>query len=256
MLLEVDDLHAAYSDLSVVNGVSFSVDPGRGVAILGGNGAGKSTTLRCLSGLARTTRGAIRFDGQNITGLPAHQIAALGIALVPEGRHLFPDHTVGENLELGGYRLLRARRRDEFGRRLAELTELFPLIAERYNQPAGQLSGGEQQMIAIARALIGRPRALLLDEPSLGLSPRMVTAVFHALAQLKKSGLALVVAEQAAPPALACCESAIVLQGGRIVVSSPSEKILAHPALVDAYLGVVHSAGEPRAEGEAAGAGA
>ena len=188
-LLEVRDLHVAYGELEVVRGVSFSVEPGEIVTVLGSNGAGKTTMLRSLVGLIRPTAGGIQFAGRNICGLPAYDIANRGLALVPEGRQLFPEHTVRENLELGAYRTLRNGKQEEFGKNLADIFELFPRIRERLEQPAGLLSGGEQQMVAIARALVASPRLLLLDEPSLGLAPIVLRTIFDAFKQLKARGI-------------------------------------------------------------------
>ncbi len=157
-LLEVSDLHVAYGELEVVKGISFAVEPGEIVVMLGSNGAGKTTTLRSLAGLLSPTKGRIEFSGADTSRAPAHEIADLGLALVPEGRQLFPEHTVQENLELGAYRHLRRGRRAEFRNSLEEVFELFPRVRERLGQPAGLLSGGEQQMVAIGRALVSRPR--------------------------------------------------------------------------------------------------
>src|SRR4051812_18278207 len=195
-LLSVERLRVAYGPLDVLKGVSFEVQAGEIVTMLGSNGAGKTTTLRTIAGLMRPSSGAIRFDGAEIAGLPAHEVAALGLALVPEGRQLFPEHTVEENLELGGYRRLRNGERERFAAGLLEVMELFPRLRERGSHPAGLLSGGEQQMVAIARALVGEPRLLVLDEPSLGLSPIMVQTIFAAFTQLKARGLTILLVEQ------------------------------------------------------------
>src|SRR5262245_18804759 len=179
-LLEVSDLHIAYGALEVVRGISFAVEPGE--IVLGSNGAGKTTTMRSLAGLLAPARGRIAFAGADTSGWPPHAIADLGLALVPEGRQLFPEHTVRENLELGAYRHLRRGRRAEFLESLEEVCELFPRVRERLGQSAGLLSGGEQQMVAIGRALMSRPRLLLLDEPSLGLAPIVLHSIFDAFA--------------------------------------------------------------------------
>jgi branched-chain amino acid transport system ATP-binding protein len=193
--------------------------------------------LRCLAGLIRPTQGKIEFDGNDIRSLPAHAIANLGLALVPEGRQLFPEHTVRENLELGAYRRLRDRKRREFSDSLAEVFELFPRIHERIEQPAGLLSGGEQQMVAIARALVSRPQLLLLDEPSLGLAPIVLRTIYDAFVQLKARGLTILIVEQMAWLALEICDRAHVLETGRIALSGTSQELAANPRIMEAYLG-------------------
>jgi branched-chain amino acid transport system ATP-binding protein len=237
-LLEVRDLHVAYGKLEVVRGVSFSVEPGEIVTILGSNGAGKTTMLRSLSGLIQPSAGSIQFAGRDIGGLPAYDIATRGLALVPEGRQLFPEHTVRENLELGAYRNLRAGKRNEFAKNLADVFELFPRIRERLEQPAGLLSGGEQQMVAIARALVASPRLLLLDEPSLGLAPIVLRAIFDAFKQLKARGLTILLVEQMAWLGLEICDGAHVLENGRFAVSGTAKELAANPRVMEAYLGV------------------
>jgi branched-chain amino acid transport system ATP-binding protein len=237
-LLEVRDLHVAYGKLEVVRGVSFSVEPGEIITILGSNGAGKTTMLRSLSGLIQPSAGSIQFAGRDIGGLPAYDIANRGLALVPEGRQLFPEHTVRENLELGAYRNLRAGKRNEFAKNLADVFELFPRIRERLEQPAGLLSGGEQQMVAIARALVASPRLLLLDEPSLGLAPIVLRAIFDAFKQLKARGLTILLVEQMAWLGLEICDGAHVLENGRFAVSGTAKELAANPRVMEAYLGV------------------
>lgn len=236
-LLEVDDLHVAYGEIEVVRGISFTVERGEIVTILGSNGAGKTTTLRCLAGLNRSIRGRINFAGKEIQNSPAHEIAGRGLALVPEGRQLFPEHTVRENLELGAYRQLRDGKKSEFNESLAEVFELFPRVRERLEQPAGLLSGGEQQMVAIARALVGRPQLLLLDEPSLGLSPIMVRTIFDAFTRLKGSGLTILIVEQMAWLGLEICDRAHVLETGKIALSGAPQELASNPRVMDAYLG-------------------
>jgi ABC-type branched-subunit amino acid transport system ATPase component len=185
------------------------------VVIIGANGAGKTTTLRTLAGLLRAQRGGARFESEDLTGRPAHWIARHGVALVPEGRMIFPDQTVLDNLRLGAY----ARRDGTVGARIEGQLDRFPILRERSGQAAGTLSGGEQQMLAIARALMARPRLLLLDEPSLGLAPRLVAEVFEALARLRGEGLTLLLVEQMAEAALQIADRAYVLEQGRIVLS-------------------------------------
>jgi branched-chain amino acid transport system ATP-binding protein len=237
-LLEVRDLHVAYGELEVVRGVSFSVAPGEIVTILGSNGAGKTTMLRSLSGLIQPTAGSIQFAGRDIGGMPAYDIANRGLALVPEGRQLFPEHTVRENLELGAYRNLRTGKRQEFAKNLADVFELFPRIRERLEQPAGLLSGGEQQMVAIARALVASPQLLLLDEPSLGLAPILLRSIFDAFKELKARGLTLLLVEQMAWLGLEICDRAHVLENGRFAISGTAKELAANPRVMEAYLGV------------------
>ncbi len=236
-LLEVQDIHVAYGELEVVRGVSFTVERGEIVTILGSNGAGKTTTLRSIVGLLRSTNGDIRFDGKSIRNAAAHEIANLGLALVPEGRQLFPEHTVRENLELGAYRRLRSGKRSEFVDSLDEIFELFPRVRERLEQPAGLLSGGEQQMVAIARALVSRPQLLLLDEPSLGLAPIMVRSIFDAFVKLKSRGLTILLVEQMAWLGLEICDRAHVLEGGTLALSGTARELAYNPRVIEAYLG-------------------
>ena len=237
-LLEVRDLHVAYGELEVVRGVSFAIERGEIVTILGSNGAGKTTTLRSLAGLIRPTRGRVRLDGKDIADLAPHQIAQRGLALVPEGRQLFPEHTVRENLELGAYPALRKGQRAEFDQILADVFELFPRVRERLGQPAGLLSGGEQQMVAIARALVSRPQVLLLDEPSLGLAPLLVRSIFDTFLKLKERGLTILLVEQMAWLGLEICDRAHVLETGSIVLSGTGPELSANSRVMDAYLGV------------------
>jgi branched-chain amino acid transport system ATP-binding protein len=236
-LLEVSDLRVAYGELEVVKGISFAVEPGEIVLMLGSNGAGKTTTMRSLAGLLRPSGGRVAFAGTDTSRAPAHAVADLGLALVPEGRQLFPEHTVLENLELGAYRHLRRGERAEFTRSLDEVCELFPRVRERLGQPAGLLSGGEQQMVAIGRALVSRPRMLLVDEPSLGLAPIPLRAIFDALRKLKARGLTVLIVEQMAWLGLDICDRAHVLEHGRITLSGPAAEIAADPRVVEAYLG-------------------
>jgi branched-chain amino acid transport system ATP-binding protein len=236
-LLEVENLRVGYGELEVVHGISLSVSRGEIVTVLGSNGAGKSTTLRCIVGLITPGGGRVTFGGSRIDGRPAHDIAARGLALVPEGRQLFPEHTVLENLQLGAYRALRAGRWAEFESALAEVFELFPQVRERLDQPAGVLSGGEQQMVAIARALVGRPQLLLLDEPSLGLAPIVVRTIFDAFTALKARGLTILIVEQMAWLGLEICDYAHVLENGRIMLSGPPKELAANPRVMQAYLG-------------------
>jgi branched-chain amino acid transport system ATP-binding protein len=236
-LLEVDNIHVAYGALEVVKDVSLAVEPGEIVTVLGSNGAGKTTTLRTLAGLLHPTQGRIRFDGNDIGSAEPHLIARLGIALVPEGRQLFPEHTVRENLELGAYLRLRDRKREEFAESLDAVFELFPQVREHLARPAGLLSGGEQQMVAIGRALVSCPRLLLLDEPSLGLAPIVLRAIFDAFVKLKERGLTILLVEQMAWLGLEICDRAYVLEAGRIALAGSRHDIASNPRVIDAYLG-------------------
>ena len=236
-LLEVDNLHVAYGELEVVKGVSFTVERGEIVTILGSNGAGKTTLLRSLAGLMKPAAGRVLFGGNDILRCPAHEIAQQGLAMVPEGRQLFPEHTVWENLELGAYPRLRAGKRAEFSENLADIFRLFPRVEERLEQPAGLLSGGEQQMVAIARALVSRPQLLLLDEPSLGLAPIMVRTIFDAFTQLKARGLTILLVEQMAWLGLEICDRAHVLETGKVALSGTPQELLSNPRVMEAYLG-------------------
>lgn len=236
-MLSVENLVAAYGSLEVVRGITFEVKQGEIVTILGSNGAGKTTTLRSLSGLHPPRTGRIVLEGENIAGLPAHQIVARGLCLVPEGRQLFPDHTVMENLELGAYRRLRAGERRQVLGDLEEILALFPRVRERIDQKAGLLSGGEQQMVAIARALISRPRFLMLDEPSLGLAPMLVRSIFESFIRLRDRGLTLLIVEQIALLGLQVCDRAYVLESGRLVLTGPRDTMMKNPRVIEAYLG-------------------
>jgi branched-chain amino acid transport system ATP-binding protein len=236
-LLEIENIHVAYGSLEVVKGVSVHVDAGEIVTILGSNGAGKTTTLRTVAGLLRPTAGTIRFAGSPINSLAPFAIANLGLALVPEGRQLFPDHTVLENLELGAYRRLRRGDRREFEADLATVYALFPRIEERLGQQAGSLSGGEQQMVAIARALVSRPKVLLLDEPSLGLAPILVRTIFDAFVKLRELGITILLVEQMAWIGLEVCDRAYVLESGTVKLAGTRDQLTANPAIMDAYLG-------------------
>src|SRR5262245_9391942 len=235
-LLEVDDLHVSYGELEVVRGLSFAIEPGEIITILGSNGAGKTTTLKCLVGLLPRARGRIEFSGEANGDMAAQPIADRGMGLVPEGRQVFPEHTVRENLELGAYRYLRRGRRADFAQSLDEVCELFPRVRERLDQPAGLLSGGEQQMVAIGRALVSRPRLLLLDEPSLGLGPIVLNSIFDAFGKLKARGLTLLLVEQMAWLALENCDRGYVLEAGAITLSGSSHELQCNARVIESYL--------------------
>ncbi len=232
-LLEVRDLHVAYGQIDAVRGISFEVDAGQVVALIGSNGAGKTTTLRTLSGLQQASAGEVRFDGDRIDRLPAHEIVALGVAHAPEGRRLFPRMTVLENLDLGAYR----RHDTEVEDDVAMVFDLFPILAERRAQAAGTLSGGEQQMLAIGRALMSRPRLLMLDEPSMGLSPLVMRTIFATLTELKARGTTLLLVEQNAQAALGLADRGHVLETGRIVLTGTGAELLRDEGVRKAYLG-------------------
>jgi branched-chain amino acid transport system ATP-binding protein len=236
-MLTVEDLHVSYGLLEVVKGISFTVGEAEIVTILGSNGAGKSTTLRALSGLPSQKRGRIEFAGADISGLPAHQVMARGLCLVPEGRQLFPDHTVMENLQLGAFRRLRTEPASALKADFEEIFALFPRIKDRLWQKAGLLSGGEQQMVAIARALLGRPRLIMLDEPSLGLAPKLVRSIFQSFARLRERGVTLLLVERLAWVALEICDRAYVLEAGHLTLSGSRDQMMRHPRVVEAYLG-------------------
>jgi branched-chain amino acid transport system ATP-binding protein len=237
-MLEVRDLHASYGLGDVLSGVSFDVRERDFSALIGANGAGKSTTMRALSGLLRPVRGSIRFDGRDISRLTADRIVRMGLALVPEGRKVFAPLSVRENLEMGGFTHLFPRTRATYGKHLDFVLDLFPRLQERLDQPAGTLSGGEQQMLAIGRALMSGPRLLLLDEPSMGLAPLIVTQIFNTLKRLNELGTTLFVCEQNTAVTLRKARQAYVLEGGRIALSGTAESLAADDRVREAYLGI------------------
>jgi branched-chain amino acid transport system ATP-binding protein len=233
-MLEVVDLRVSYGKIEAVKGISFAVEAGQVVTLIGGNGAGKTTTLRTLSGLLRPASGRVVFEGDDITELAAHRIVERGIAQSPEGRRIFPRLSVRENLELGAF-----VRRDPAGVRTdrRRIDELFPVLAERASQAAGTLSGGEQQMLAMGRALMSRPRLLMLDEPSMGLSPIMMQRIFSTIRELKDQGTTILLVEQNAQAALSLADTGYVIETGRIVLSGSGQSLLADDAVRKAYLG-------------------
>jgi branched-chain amino acid transport system ATP-binding protein len=233
-LLRVDRLQAGYRDLTAVRDVSLEVHEREVVALIGGNGAGKTTTLRAITGLLPLRGGAVEFGGERLDGLSSAQIVARGIAHVPEGRQLFPTMTVRDNLELGAGRRVRAERAADLDR----VYTLFPLLRERQAQLAGTLSGGEQQMCAIARGLMARPRLLLLDEPSLGLAPVMVKLIFENLAAINAGGTTILLVEQNVARALALSHRGYVIENGRIVLDGTREALQQNPHVKAAYLGL------------------
>ncbi|NLE10154.1 MAG: ABC transporter ATP-binding protein [Actinobacteria bacterium] len=234
MLLEVKDLWVHYGSAEALRGISLSVDDGEIVTLLGANGAGKTTTLRTISGLKKPTSGEIWYAGERIDGLPAHERVRRGIAHVPEGRQLFYTLSVLQNLQMGGYLW---RNRTENKRNLDELCEHFPALKTRLHHQASDLSGGEQQMVAVARALMARPRILLMDEPSLGLSPLMVQEVAKIVRQIHESGVAVVLVEQNARMALKLAHRAYVLEVGEVTVSGDAADVSKDDSVTRAYLG-------------------
>ena len=230
-LLEVNDLHVSYGRIRAVQGVSLSVPDASIVALIGANGAGKSTLLRAISGIVRARQGTVRFLGENLVGLPVHQIVRRRVIHVPEGRGMLTRMTVLENLRLGDFT------RRGGASQLDRVFALFPVLAERRGQLAGSLSGGEQQMLAIGRAMMARPRLLMLDEPSLGLAPLLVREIFRIIPRLTAEGTAVLLVEQNARMALQCAAHAYVLQTGRVVLSGPAADLLAAPEVQRAYLG-------------------
>ncbi len=233
-MLEIQEADQYYDDLQVLHGVSLTVNQGEIVALVGPNAAGKSTTINMISGIIKPKRGRITFQGQRVDTLPAHAIVELGIVQIPEGRGLFPFMTVLENLELGSYGT-EARRRK--GETLEHVLELLPVLTERQNQMAGSLSGGEQQMLAIGRGLMARPKLLMLDEPSLGLAPMMVQKCFEIVKEVHAQGTTVLMVEQNVHHALTLSDRGYVLENGRIVMSGKGKDLLADPNLRRAYLG-------------------
>jgi branched-chain amino acid transport system ATP-binding protein len=236
-MLAVEDLHVSYGNVEVVKGVSFEVHPGEVVVVIGSNGAGKTTTLKTITGLPELLKkvsGRIDFEGTRIDRARPDRIARLGLAHVPEGRQVFPDQTVKDNLLLGAY-----QRRDyvEVHRDVERMEERFPILGERAGQLAGLLSGGEQQMLAIARALMSRPRMILFDEPSMGLAPLIVERVFEIIRELKAEGKTILLVEQMAFQALGIADRAYVLETGRITLSGPGRELLQDERVKEAYLG-------------------
>jgi branched-chain amino acid transport system ATP-binding protein len=232
-LLKVDDLDVHYGAIHALKGASLVVERGQIVTLIGANGAGKTTTLRALSGLVKPTRGSVTFDGTAIGGLPPDRIVRLGLAHAPEGRGIFPNLSVRDNLELGGY-----IRKDPLGPDIEKAFARFPRLKERATQSAGTLSGGEQQMLAVARALMARPRLLLLDEPSLGLAPQVVQKIFAIIQEINAEGVTILLVEQNAHMALSIAHRGYVLESGQIKMSDDAKALAASDEVRKAYLGV------------------
>ena len=232
-LLEVSDIHARYGSIEALKGVSLEVDEREVVTLIGSNGAGKSTTLRSISGLTPASSGKVTFYEEDITRVPAHEVVGRGVALAPEGRHCFPRMTARENLELGAYR----RRSAAVAEDLERVYSLFPRLKERERQKAGTMSGGEQQMLAIGRALMARPKLLMLDEPSMGLAPNLVDRIYETIVEINRSGVAILLVEQNANYALDVARRGYVLETGQIALRGPSAQLRDDPEVQKAYLG-------------------
>ncbi len=234
-LLKIEDLHTYYGRIEALKGISLEVSEGEIVTLIGANGAGKTTTLRTISGLIRPRMGRILFDGQEINGMPAHRIVELGISHAPEGRQIFTTLTVNENLNMGAYSLGSDKDAIEENRR--RVFDLFPRLEERKNQLGGTLSGGEQQMLTIGRALMARPRLLLLDEPSLGLAPMLVKTIFDTIQEINTRGVTVLLVEQNARVALKTAHRGYVLETGQVVLSGSAQDLLQDERVRKAYLG-------------------
>ena len=232
-ILKVEDINVYYGSIHAIKGVSFEVNEGEIVTLIGANGAGKSTTLNTVAGLMKPRSGSITFEGQQVAGTPASKIVPQGMALCPEGRRVFQQMTVRENLEMGGY----TRQPSEIGPSLENVFERFPRLKERQKQVAGTLSGGEQQMLAMGRALMSKPKLLMLDEPSMGLAPLLVEQIFDIIRELHKAGTTILLVEQNAQMALSVAHRGYVLETGKIVTTGSGEQLLEDEAVKKAYLG-------------------
>jgi branched-chain amino acid transport system ATP-binding protein len=237
-LLQVEGLAFAYAGAVAVRDVAFTVGEGEVVALVGANGAGKSTSVKCVAGALRPARGRIAFAGEDLTGRPVHDVVERGITLVPEGRLVFPQMTIADNLLVGGWA---ARARAERERRIEEVFGIFPRLAERRAQFAGSLSGGEQQMLAIARGLMSGPRLLILDEPSLGLMPRLVRELFKLIASLRDRGVSILIVEQNVHQTLKIADRAYVLEKGGVALSGTGAELIGNPYVREAFLGLAHT---------------
>ena len=232
-MLALRDIRVSYGAIEVVHGVSLDVAAGECVALIGANGAGKSSTLKAICGLVPTRAGTIHFDGKDITNQSGHSIVQSGITMCPEGRQVFPQMNVLQNLRMGAY----TRTDKEQDADLEKMMDMFPILRERQTQAAGKLSGGEQEMLAIARALMARPRICLFDEPSLGLPPKIVAGVFETLAKIKAMGMTILLVEQNSMMALNLADRAYLFEAGRIVMEGPAKELKSHPEVMRAYLG-------------------
>ena len=232
-MLKVEDLHVYYGSIHAIKGISFEVNEGEVVTLIGANGAGKSTTLNTVSGLLKPRSGSVTFEDKSIVGVPAHKIVSHGMALCPEGRRVFLQMTVQANLEMGGY----TRPAGEIDAAIQDVYQRFPRLKERYKQPAGTLSGGEQQMLAMGRALMSRPKLLMLDEPSMGLAPILVKQIFGIVRELHQAGTTILLVEQNAQMALSVADRAYVLETGTIAMSGSAKELLIDERVRKAYLG-------------------
>ncbi|NHC45488.1 ABC transporter ATP-binding protein [Motilibacter aurantiacus] len=232
MLLEIDDISVYYGKIAALKGVTVAVDEGEIVALIGANGAGKTTTLKTISGLRSVAKGAVRLAGKDITNVPGHERVALGLCQAPEGRGIFPGLTVLENLHMGSY-----IRKGDVSADVERVFTLFPRLKERQKQAGGTLSGGEQQMLAIGRALMAQPKVLLLDEPSMGLAPKIIQQIFEIIQEINEQGVTVLLVEQNAAQALALADRAYVLETGRVVRSATGRELLNDPSVRAAYLG-------------------
>ncbi len=237
-MLSISNLHAGYGKVEVLHGISLNVPKGKVVTLIGSNGAGKTTTMRAISGMLKPREGTVTLDGKDVTGRDSHKIARSGLAHSPEGRRVFPTMSVKDNLLLGAFpRFTRSRPRGDIEGDLEKALELFPRLKERQTQLAGTLSGGEQQMLAMARAVMLNPEVILLDEPSMGLAPILVEEVFRIIERLKERGVTMLLVEQFAAAALNVADYGYVLENGRIAVHGPAERLRNDPAVKAAYLG-------------------
>ena len=243
--LAVTDLAVAFGAATVLHGVTLDVGAAEVVAVIGANGAGKTTLLRAIAGVLRPAAGRVRLDGRDLTGGPAHAVARHGVVLVPEGRGIFADQSVRDNLLLGALARREARDRRAVAQGVDRAVALFPALGARLDAPAGGLSGGQQQMLALARGLMARPRYLLLDEPSLGLAPMLVREIFAAVARLPREGVGVLLVEQMAAQALALADRGYVLERGRVVLAGPARALARDPAVTEAYLGPARAGGGP-----------
>ena len=233
-ILEVKGLEAGYNGMSVLHGINFEVEKGEILAILGSNGVGKSTTLRAITGVIKPMAGKVIYKGQDITGMPSHKLVSMGVSMVPEGRMLFSGMTVEDNLIMGAYL---EKDKAKIHERLKKVYKMFPRVEERRKQIAGTLSGGEQQMVAIARGLMSDPELLILDEPSLGLMPKLVQEIFEFVKEIAASGITVIIVEQNANDTLAMCDYAFVVQNGEVVIEGKGEDLLSNEEVQKAYLG-------------------